>query len=162
MTTTIKNLAAAAAIVAGAIISAPGATAADIVFEGRGAYHFGGAVNYYKNGIEQGGRYKNLGADDYRKCTINVDHVTNRSKSATGTLSLEFWAMPYKGATAGIILMTKGLEPLPKLKSYNQISGYGYAIYLDRRKFPEFNIWERTRSGWKFRDALKFTAKRRL
>lgn len=149
-----------------AIAAAPSAKATNVTVDGSARVTFGGAVNYYEQGIKQGGRYKNLGADNYRKATFNVDYVTNRSKKTSGALSIELWAMPYKGATSGLILMTKGLEPMEGKQVYRKVLGYGYAIYLNRKRVPEFNLWEYTGKGkgkgWKFRDALTMPTKRKL
>ena len=162
MTRAIRNFIMTAALTIAAAAISPEARATDVVLNGTGTCHFGGAVNYYKQGIKQGGRYKNLGADDYRKATTNFDYVTNRSKKSTGALSLEFWALPFKGATSGIVLMTKGLDPMPGKEVYKKVVSYGYAIYLDERKFPEFELWEHTKDGWEFRDAVVLSKKRKL
>lgn len=153
---------AAAVIVAGAAITAPEAKAANVTLDGFGEYYLGNSVKYYGSGVKQGGRYRNLGADYYHKATIQMDFITNRSNGGTGSLSFEFWAMPYKGATSGIILMTKGLDPLGSKQSYKNVSAKGYAISLNRRRFPELNLWEFTRNGWKFRDVLTFPRKNLL
>ena len=158
----IKNLTAAAALVLAAVTVAPEAKAAKVTLDGYGQYftdNSPGAVKYYNSGVKQGGRYKNLGADYYHKATITMDFITNRSNGGSGSLSFEFWAMPFKGATSGIILMTKGLDPLPAKKSYKYVSAKGYAISLDRRRFPEINLWEFTSNGWKFKDVLTFPRK---
>jgi len=158
----IKNLTAVAALALAAVTVAPEAKAANVTMDGYGEYFTNnspGAVKYYGKGVKQGGRYKNLGADYYHKAYITMDFITNRSNSGSGSLSFEFWAMPYKGATSGIILMTKGLDPLGRKQSYNGVTAKGYAISLDRSRFPETNLWEFTRNGWKFRDALTFPRK---
>lgn len=159
MTAIFKKLSLAAALAMTAATVAPEAKAANVTLDGYGQYFLGNTVKYYGGGVKQGGRYKNLGADYYTKATIKMDFITNRSNAGSGSLSFEFWAMPYKGATTGIILMTKGLDPLPGRKSYNYVSAKGYAINLDRRRFPELNLWEFTRNGWKFRDVLSFPRK---
>jgi hypothetical protein len=64
--------------------------------------------------------------------------------------------MPFYGASKGIVLMTRGLDPLKPGATRTNKRCNGYAIYLDEFRFPEINIWEYTRKGWKFRDALSF------
>jgi len=67
--------------------------------------------------------------------------------------------MPYYGADKGIVLMTIGSSPLSGTSSKKDFHVDGYAVSLDAYKYPELNIWEYTRNGWKFRDALSFTRK---
>ena len=74
-------------------------------------------------------------------------------------MSFEIWAMPYYGATKGIILMTRHLNPLYANNYYVSKERTGYAISLDAYRFPELNLWEFTRNGWKWRDALTFKRK---
>ena len=109
--------------------------------------------------VKQSGRKPYLGGGYYHKAEIAMDYITNRSTRRSGDLSFELWAMPYYGATSGVVLMTKGADALGGGGSYTNASPEGYAVLLDRRRFPELNLWEFTRRGWKFRDALSFSRK---
>ena len=144
-----------------AILTITGTTgesqAAKVRLDGSGYYEFEPTINYYSNGVRQTGRYGNLGRDYYRKTTYSMRWITNHSGSRSGDLSFEFWGMPYYGADSGIVLMTRGLNPLNGGSYYPKLSRKGYAIYLDEYRFPELNLWEYTRSGWRFRDALSFS-----
>jgi hypothetical protein len=88
-----------------------------------------------------------------------MDFVTNRSNGKSGSLSFEYWAMPYYGASKGIVLMTDSLKPIKGRDSNMDAQKSGKGVYIDRKRFPEINIWEFTRKGWKFRDALSFAYK---
>lgn len=138
---------------------APQAEAAKIRLEGSGYYDLGTRIYFYPKGKQQGGRYSNLGRGYYHKTVIGMDWITNYSKVKTGMLSFEFWAMPYYGATKGIVLLTRGVNPLKAGNYYRNLSRQGSGLFLDRYRFPEINIWERTRAGWKFRDALSFRSR---
>lgn len=137
--------------------------AAKVTLDGYGHYEYRTPEKYYLgSGPKQGGRYRYLGEGYYRKITIGVDYITNRSGKRSGDLSLEFWAMPYYKATTGITLLARAKDPLGAGKSYKDAPRDGRAVSLGRRRFPEINIWEYTRKGWKFRDALSFTRKNLL
>lgn len=155
----IRNLTTAAIALFAVSASIPESQAADVRLDGFGFYSVRNKVNFYAGGAQQSGRYRNLGSDYYHKATIEMDFVTNYSNGRSGNLSFEFWAMPFYGATSGIILMTRGLDPLPGGRSVKGLSREGLAISLGARRFPELNIWEHTRNGWKFRDSLTFTRK---
>jgi hypothetical protein len=138
----------------------PEAKAADLRLEGYGYFEVANYVRYYAKPPSQGGRFNKFrGGDYYHRAEIGMDFLSNRSNSRSGELSFEFWAMPFFGATKGIILMTEGLSPIRANRNYRNLTGEGYAISLDERRFPELNLWEFTRRGWKFRDALTFDYK---
>ena len=160
MKSIIHKLIAAAVAVSATGFVAPEARAADLRLEGYGYYEVANYVRFYAKPPKQGGRFNKFrGGDYYHKAEIGMDFLTNYSNSRSGDLSFEFWAMPYFGATKGIILMTEGLSPIRANRSFRNLTGEGYAIDLDRRRFPELNLWEYTRKGWKFRDALSFDYK---
>ena len=138
---------------------APEAKAANITLDGYGYYALGTKVTYYGSAPKQTGRYKSLGSDYYHKITYEMDFITNRSGSSSGSLSYEFWAMPYYDSKSGIILMTRGLQPMAGGLSVKSLSKSGLGVFLDARRFPEMNIWEYTSKGWKFRDFLTFPRK---
>jgi hypothetical protein len=159
MKTFFRNLTATAVALFTLSASIPEAKAANVTLDGFGFYKIGNKVKFYNRGPEQTGRYRNLGSDYYHKVRIQTDFINNRSNSRSGSLSYEFWAMPFYGATSGIILMTRGLNPIPARGGYDDVSKEGLAISIAARRFPEINIWEFTRNGWKFRDSLTFTRK---
>jgi hypothetical protein len=88
-----------------------------------------------------------------------MDFITNHSSNSSGSLSYEFWGIPYYGASQGVILMTSGLAPLRGGYSYEQLYVSGYALALDEWRYPDINLWELTRKGWRFKDSLTFTKK---
>lgn len=143
----------------GAVV--PEAKAANLTLDGTGYFEVANRVKYYAKfkAPKQSGRYYNLGADYYHKAEIGMDYLTNNSAKKSGDLSFEFWAMPYYGATSGVILMTEGLSPIKGRRSFTNLNAAGYAIDLDRRRFPELNIWEFNGRKWNFRDALTFDYK---
>jgi hypothetical protein len=55
--------------------------------------------------------------------------------------------------------MTHGLSPLRGGYSYRKLSVSGHALSLDEWRYPDINLWEYTRKGWKFKDSLTFTKK---
>lgn len=136
--------------------------AAKLRLDGYGYYDVRSSDVFSKSGKEQSGRYKNLGRDYYHKVKYGIDFVSNYSGSYSGSVSYEFWAMPFYGATSGIILMTRGVGKMSPDESYEDVAKSGYAVSLDARRFPEQSLWELTRDGWKFRDALSFTRKGNL
>lgn len=133
--------------------------AAKVTLDGYGSYLMGSKVTYYRSGPAQSGRYRNLGSDYYHSISYTMDFITNRSNGGSGSLSYEFWAMPFYEAESGIILMTRGLKPMPGGLSVKYLTKTGLGVFLDTRRFPEMNLWEFTRQGWKFRDALSFPRK---
>ena len=160
MKTMIQHLTAAAVALCTFAAVVPETQAANIRLDGYGYYYrFGGDRFYGNGGKKQSGRVKYLQSDYYRRTEIGIDFLTNRSNGKSGSLSFEFWAMPYYGADKGIVLMTIGSSPLSGTSSKKDFHVDGYAVSLDAYKYPELNIWEYTRNGWKFRDALSFTRK---
>ncbi len=134
--------------------------AAKIRLDGYGYYANKANVNYFSNPPPgQSGRYSSLGADYYHKLSYQMDFITNHSNKKSGSLSYEFWAMPYYQATTGIVVMTRGLKQFKAYQSVLNLKRSGLAVSLDRKRFPEMNIWEYTNKGWKFRDALSFAYK---
>lgn len=158
MKSTLSQFVAAAVIMtmAGSVSESQ---AADVKLDGSGYYELGSYDVFSSGGKEQSGRYRNLGRDYYHKIEYGIDFITNYSFSSSGSLSYEFWAMPFYGATSGVVLMTRGLGGLSDGESYEGVWKYGFAISLDRSRYPEQSLWERTRTGWKFRDALSFSRK---
>jgi hypothetical protein len=157
MKTILHQLAAIALFTAAAL---PEAKATDVTLDGYGFYSLAHRLAFHPEpGLWQSGRKPYLGGGYYRKAEIGMDFITNRSTRRSGELSFELWAMPYYGATSGVVLMTKGLDSLGGGRSYRDRSPDGFAVLLDRRRFPELNLWEFTRKGWKFRDALSFPRK---
>lgn len=130
--------------------------AADVALEGSGYYELGSRVGYYRYGTAQSGRYSNFGAGYYRSGEIGMEEVTNFSSSRSGSLSFELWALSYYGATTGSVLMTQQLNPLWGGYSQFDVAGFGRARSLNRYRYPELNLFEYTRYGWKWRDALSF------
>ena len=159
MTTTMKNLVTAAAAIIAVASSIPEAQATAVRFKGSAYYNLGSRVNFYASGRPQSGRYTNLGADYYHTAEIGVDRIVNRGAVRSGSLSFEFWAMPFYGATSGVVLMTSGLEPLRAGYHFSDVSSVGKAISLDRRRFPEFELFEYTSRGWASRDFFTFSNK---
>lgn len=160
MRSLIQKFTTAAILLTAAVTTVSESQAAKIRLDGFGYYANRGKVNYYSNPApKQGGRYSNLGADYYHKISYTMDFVTNRSGRRSGSLSYEFWAMPYYQASTGIVVMTRGLKRMKGYQSVSDLRRTGLAVDLDSKRFPEINIWEYTRKGWKFRDALSFTYK---
>ncbi len=139
--------------------SIPEARSAAVKLKGSGYYLLGSYYVFSHGGKEQSGRYSYLGTDYYHKIEYGMDYITNTSGYRSGSLSYEFWALPYYGATSGIVLMTRGLGPLAGGQRYVNLYKYGWGISLNLYRYPEQNLWEYTSSGWKFRDSLAFTRK---
>lgn len=131
-------------------------SAAKVTLDGSGYYELGEKIQYFGGGVKQGGRYGNFGADYYHRANISMQWMTNRSGSRSGNLSFELWAMPYFGATKGIVLMTRPAGPLNGGGFYHEGVWKGHAIFLDEYRFPELNLFEYARKRWQWRDALSF------
>jgi hypothetical protein len=159
MKSIIHQLTAVASVLFAVAVSAPESQATNVRLKGSGYYDLGSYHVFLRGGKEQSGRYRNLGRDYYHKIEYGMDYITNRSDYKSGSLSYEFWAMPYYGATSGIVLMTRGLSPLWGGERYVDLYRNGWGISLDRYRYPEQNLWEYTGSGWKFRDSLAFSRK---
>jgi hypothetical protein len=156
-----RFLTAAAAVIA---ISAPVpvAKAADIALDGPAYFSVAKKARYYSGGAWQGGRYLNLGRGYYRRADLGIGAVDNYSPYESGDLSFEFWAMPFYGATKGVILMTTDIGWLEGDQSFVDLEMTGSARFLNRKRFPEMNLWEYTYYGWEFRDAFAFARRSRL
>lgn len=160
MKSIIQQITAVAAVLFTVAVSVPESQAANIRLKGSGYYRLGSYYIFsHGDGKEQSGRYDYLGSDYYHKIEYGMDYITNTSGYRSGSLSYEFWALPYYGATSGIVLMTRGLSPLPSGARYVNLYRNGWGISLDRYRYPEQNIWEFTSGGWKFRDSLAFSKK---
>src|SRR6478672_2375254 len=115
---------AAIALVA-AVSSVPEARATLVSFGGTGSFNFTSKESYFSGGRAQTGRYRNLGAGYYHSAEYTVKRITNKSSYKSASMSFEFWAMPYLGATSGPILMTYGLGPLGGGYHYSYPTAYG-------------------------------------
>lgn len=162
MKTMLNCFSAAAAVVLLTLSAAAPAAKAELTMDGPASFRLSGKVRYYSGGAGQGGRYYNLGADYYKRARLRIGAIDNHSGAESGDLSFEFWAMPYYGATRGVILMTTDIGWLEGDQSFVALEVSGYAISLKRRRFPEMNLWEYTSGGWRFCDAFTFTRKSRL
>ncbi len=158
MKTTIKLFTAAAVIFA-AVTTSPEARATAVTLDGSAHYTIRNTEVYYGGGVAQSGRYQNLGSGYYHNTTYGIEFLTNSSTHRSGSLSFDFWGMPYYGATSGLILMTRGLDRLAAMSSVTTLSRSGLAVSLNARRFPELDLWEYTINGWRFRDAFRFTQK---
>ncbi len=154
-----QQLAAVATSVLAIAVFIPATQAADIRLQGSGYYDIGSFEIRSRYGKEQGGRYDNLGGGYYHDIEYGMDYISNESGSRSGSLSYEFWALSYYGATSGTILMTRGLNSLAGDRSYIDLYRLGYGRSLNRYRYPEQNIWEFTSRGWRFRDSLAFSNK---
>lgn len=159
MKSTAKRLTTAAVALFAVAASIPVAHAANVTLDGYGSYGIKGKEAYYPKAPQQSGRYSNLGKRYYHKATYKMDFVTNNSKAGSGSLSFELWAMPYYGATSGVVLMTRGLNPLVGGAYAKNVTRQGLAVSLDKKKVPELNLFEYTNKGWQSRDHLTFTGK---
>ena len=160
----IQKFTVAAAMIAASVGMIPEANATAVRLDGSGYYVLRPNLVYYPNGAPQTGRYANrsLGAGYYRNVEIGIEFLTNHSAVPSGSLSYEFWAMPFYEASSGIILATHGVRALRPGESVRNLYKVGMTVFLDARRFPEQNLWEYTPNGWRFRDVLRFTAKRAL
>jgi hypothetical protein len=155
----IQKLSATVLTVFAATLSMQTAGATNLTLDGSGYYSNSTYAPYYQYGASQSGRYTNLGADYYHSSEIGIDQLTNRSSYRSGTMSFEFWAMPYYGATSGTILMTKSVSSLWGGYKYYDLVKTGKAISLNRYRYPELDLFEYTSYGWKWRDVLVFSNK---
>jgi hypothetical protein len=160
MKSIIQQITSIAAVLFTVAVSAPESQAANIRLKGSGYYRLGSYYVFSHGGKEQSGRYSYLGTDYYHKIEYGMDYITNTSGYKSGSLSYEFWALPYYGATSGIVLMTRGLGPLSSGARYINLYKNGWGISLNLYRYPEQNIWEYMGGGsWKFRDSLAFSKK---
>lgn len=156
MNQTIRSLVSSAAALAALVSFTPAAGAAKVTLDGSGSYSLSGKWKYYRQGTKQSGRYLNLGEDYYRQASIRMQFITNRSRSTSGSISFELWALRYYGATSGIVLMTRGADPLRGGYYYTNRTFSGHSVFLDEVRYPELSLWEFTNRKWIFRDALSF------
>lgn len=159
MKSIIHRMGTAAAVALAGFIAAPAANATRVTLNGAGEYELGTVERYYSPGPRQSGRYRTLGSDYYHSAGIGMERIKNSSARRSGDMSFEFWAMRYYDSTTGIVLMTKGVPSLPANTHYSDVWKTGKAVFIDRYRFPELNLWEFTTDGWKFRDYLKFPFK---
>ena len=159
MKSILHNITAVATALVAVASSIPEAQAANIRLKGSGYYELGDYDTFSRYGKKQSGRYESLGGGYYHDTEYGMDSISNTSGYRSGSLSYEFWAMPYYGATSGVVLMTRGLSPLSGDRRYLDLYRFGGGVSLDRYRYPEQNIWEYTNRGWKFRDSLAFTRK---
>lgn len=152
----------AAAAVFAVSATAPTVAASEITLDGPAYFSLSKKARFYSRGSSQGGRYSNLGRGYYRRADLGIGAVDNYSPYETGDLSFEFWALPFYGATKGVVLMTTDIGWLEGDQSFVDLEMTGSAVFLNRRRFPEMNIWEYTYDGWEFRDAFAFARKTRL
>lgn len=151
-----RNITAAAAAIITLIGASSQSQAVNLTLDGSGFYEFGNTVRHSTEGVSQSGRYSNLTGAYYRRAKIGMDWVTNNSRNRSGKLSFEFWGMPYYGATKGLVLMTRSMGALSGGHFYETVTRKGHAVFLNEYRFPEINLWEKTKNGWRFRDALSF------
>lgn len=156
MKSTIRTFTAATAAIITLITSLPETKAADVTLDGAGYYNLATRTQFYPTGAAQSGRFTNLGRDNYHRANMGVDWMSNNSGVSSGSLSFEFWGMPFYGARRGIILMTKSVWALAPYRYHSSLSVSGNAVFLNAYRYPELNLWEYTRKGWKFRDSLTF------
>lgn len=148
----IPTAVAAVALIGGSLET----KAARVTLDGSGFYNMRTQINYLGRGAGQSGRYRNLGADYYHVTTIGTRWITNRSRVSSGSMSFEFWGMPYYGANTGVVMMTRALKPMRGYQSFANLRAKGQAVFLNEYRYPELNLWEYTRAGWRWRDALTF------
>ena len=137
-----------------------GAKASDLALKGYGSVSESPYENYRYNGAAQGGRYQNLGEGYYRRTTIRINRIRNFSNRRSGSMSFELWAMPYYGASSGTVLMTSNAGRVYGASSKWNVRRTGNKVALDDYAFPELNLWEYTRNGWRFRDNRAFSRNR--
>ncbi len=155
----IPRLTAAAVAILTTAIIIPEAHATKLRLSGSGYYDLASRESYFRGGRPQSGRYDNLGEGYYRNAEIGMERVVNRWNSRSGSMSFELWAMPFYGATSGPVLMTYGLDPLKGGFHYSNVVAFGKAVSLNKRRYPEFELYEYTKKGWVWRDLLKFSSK---
>ena len=141
-------------------VSVQNSSAATLDISGTSRYYQSGYSYYYPGGAWQSGRASNLGGGTYREGNIRVSRIDNlTSGGRSGTLSLEFWAMPYYGAQSGYIKMTRRMNPLYGGYYYYSIYRSGWMRMANQWRWPEFNLYEYTTSGWRWRDDVLFSSR---
>lgn len=122
------------------------------------SYSISGSTYYFAGGRGQSGRRTNLGAGRYRTGSMYVGYLDNLNSSGySGSMSLEFWAMPYYGASTGFIKMTRVVGRLPAQYYYYDLYRSGWMKNYGNYRYPEFNLYEYTAAGWRWRDDVKFS-----
>ncbi len=154
---TIASTVAAAVMGCAGFFSFSHARAADVTLEGTGYYELGSRASYYRYGTSQSGRYRNLGGGYYHSGEIGMDEVANNDGFRSGSLSFELWALPYYGANSGSVVLTRQIGSLYGGYSFFDQVSYGRTLSLNRYLYPELNLYEYTRYGWSWRDALSFS-----
>ena len=140
----------------------PAARSSNVTIDGSGFTDLNSSVRYFGGEVKQSGRFTSLGINHYRKAEFGVKWISNRSPHRTGNLGIELWAMPYYGADQGVVLMSRAVEPLAGAAYYFREEWKGFAILLRQKRFPEINLWEHTRKGWKWPDKLSLKQARWL
>lgn len=157
MNSNIRPLVTTAISLVAVVTSIPESRAADLTLDGSGYYNLD-SREYRSSGRKlQSGRYTSLGANYYHSAEIGMDEINNNSTVGSGSMSFELWAMPYYGANRGPIVMTYGLSPLRGGNYFSDVIAEGEAVSLNRYAFPELDLFEYTRKGWKWRDVLVFS-----
>lgn len=156
MKSSLRKLSTAVAASIALVTSLPETKAADVTIDGSGFYELATTIGYYPSGIRQTGRRPYLGGGEYHKGIIGSRWMSNNSNIRSGTLSFELWAMPFYGANNGIVLMTCGVPGIAPYRFYNNPRRSGFAVFLDRYRHPELNLYEYTQAGWQWRDNLTF------
>jgi hypothetical protein len=156
MQSILKKLSTAAAATIAVFCSLQPSEAAKVTIDGSGFYELSTTLKYYPTGYTQTGRRPYLGPGEYHRAKIGARWLSNNSEVKSGTLSFELWAMPFYGATNGIVLMTSSVPGIPALRYYSNFRRSGHAAFIDRYRHPELNLYEYTRSGWQWRDNLTF------
>jgi hypothetical protein len=159
MKSIILKLTAATAAAITIAATLPNSQAAKVTIDGSGYYELSTYLDFYPTGYRQKGRTSNLGPGEYHVAEIGARWLSNNSPSRSGSLSFELWAMPFYGATNGIILMTSSVPSISPFSYYSNFRRSGHALFIDRYRFPELNLWEYTSAGWRWRDALTFRRK---
>lgn len=132
------------------------ASAARIRLAGRQSYELSSNVRYYSDPPRMEGRFRRLGRGYYHHGEIRSEFIDNRSRRDSGDLSYELWALRYIGANSGPILSTQAVGSIDGYDSREDVSRDCRTKFINRRRFPDINIWEDTFDGWKFRDAFTF------
>lgn len=139
------------------VCAASTAEASKIRFRGPANYELGTRITY-RDGAYQSGRYDSLGSGYYHSGNIGMRWIDNRSFVRSGPLSFEFWALPYVGASSGPILATSSAPRILGGSSLYDLQKHSPTLYIERRRFPDINIWEwRAASGWSFKDSFTFS-----
>ncbi|NJR42656.1 MAG: hypothetical protein HC767_08280 [Akkermansiaceae bacterium] len=141
-----------------AAVSTTEVRATNLTLEGSGYYDIDRKSFYIgRGGAAQSGRYRSLGSDYYRETAIGMDEISNNSRSRSGTMSFEFWGLDFFGANGGFVLMTSRVKSLKGKRFYDGVDRIGDSVFLDEFRYPELNLYELTRSGWRYRDSLSFS-----